>query len=158
MYKANGPVTRQTIENTLTRYTLRDGARDVCYELQARGYCVGIVSGGLDVVVNRVARDIDVNPKYVSSNSTIEYLPSGHLDKIVSRGSDFETKLADLRRLCKIWRIQPTECAFVGDSHTDRALFEATGNGITFADDRCSMLHDVCWQKISNLDELLDIL
>ena len=158
LYKANGQVTRKMIDDTLSQCPLNSAARDTVHELQARGYRVGIVSGGLDVVVDRVAREIGVDPLYVSSNSTIEYLPSGHLDRIVSRGRDFDIKLHDLYCLCKIWRVQPTECAFVGDSHTDRALFEATGNGITFSDARCSMLHDVCWQKVSELDEILEIL
>src|SRR5665213_708979 len=130
----------------------------MCIRDRARRYHVGIVSAGLDVVVNSVARDIDVKPQYVRSNSSIKYDAAGHLDKIVSRGHDHTVKLEDLHSMCTLWGILPTECACVGDGNADRPLFEATGNGITFDYERCSMLHGTCWMQISELPDLLKFL
>jgi HAD superfamily phosphoserine phosphatase-like hydrolase len=158
VYHANGPVHRDRIEQILTQYTLAQSARTVSLALQARPYHVGIVSGGLDVVVRKVAEDICVKPEYASSNSVIHYDNEGYLSTVVARGHDHEVKLEDFLRLCETWGIQPEECVCVGDGNPDRPLFEACGNGVTFDYQRCSMLHGTCWRQISKISDLLSFL
>jgi HAD superfamily phosphoserine phosphatase-like hydrolase len=158
VYHLHGPVHRHKIERILTNYTLAKDAENVCRTLQARPYHVGIVSGGIDVVVSRVASDIGIHLDFACANSTILYDQSGNLDKIVARGHDHEVKLNDFYRLCELWGISPAECVCVGDDIPDKQLFEASGNGITFDYPRCSMLHGVCWKQITQLADLLTFL
>lgn len=160
VYLKNGPTHRRLVERILTSYTLMKGAEATSRELQRRGYHVGIVSGGIDIVVSRVASDIGAHPDFTRANSTILYDEYGYLDKIVARGDDHEVKLNDLYYLCQLWGISPAECACVGDGNPDRPLFEATNNGITFYYPRCKMLQDLnsCWRQISQIPDLLNFL
>ncbi len=158
VYHLNGPIHRTRMEQILTSYTLAKHAKATSRILQRRGYHVGIVSGGLQTVVTKVAKDLRVNPLMAFANSWIEYDKSGNLSWVLARGDDREVKLADLHRLCKVWGISPAECACVGDGNPDKPLFEATGNGITFDYKRCRMLHSVCWRQISQISDILKFL
>jgi phosphoserine phosphatase len=156
--KRNRQVTRRNMETILEKCVLAKGAQDVCLELHKRGYQIGIVSGGLDPVVRAVARKIEVPAEYVISNSFAEYDQRGYLERIVAREGLNETKINGLRKLCELWELDERECLYVGDSFADKVLFDITGNGVTFTHNRCSALHNHCWQKINQLEDLLTFL
>ncbi len=155
---SRGPVGQDEIETILRQYTLARNANAVCLQLQRRGYNIGIISAGIDFVVQSVAADIGASPEFCFSNSTFHYDESRNLERVQARGEDGATKLADLEQLCGIWGIDLSECVYVGDGNADKALFEATGLGVTFTYERCRKLHGSCKWQISCIEDLLDIL
>lgn len=153
IYQQRGDVSRSNIEKILWQYTYMPYARDVVGELRKRGYNLAIVSGAMDILVQHVAAELQIS-WWRSSNRFI-FDENDQLIQIQSPEKDTSDKLRQLQQLVGELSIALADCMVVGDGANDAALFQATGNGVTFIDS--PIVDDARW-VVDDLRGVLSII
>jgi HAD superfamily phosphoserine phosphatase-like hydrolase len=130
IYKKRGEPTRHHILSVLGNYVYTPGAEELVAELKQRGYTLALISGSMDLLTEKVARDVGIghwraNNQFIFDNNDL-------LERIETKEDDAEYKLNELESLCNELQIELKDCMCVGDGANDLKLFEATGNGVTF--------------------------
>ena len=153
IYQQRGDVSRPNVEKILWQYTYMPYARDVVSELRKRGYNLAIVSGAMDILVQHVATELQIT-WWRSSNRFI-FDENDQLIQIQSPEKDTSDKLRQLQQLVGELSITLADCIVVGDGANDVALFQVTGNGITFIDS--PIVDDARW-VVDDLSGVLSII
>jgi phosphoserine phosphatase len=153
IYKLRGKATLKNMVPVVEKYNYTEGAQEVAKYLKAKGYKLALVSGSVDLVVRKVARDLGVD-LYGAHNSLI-FDKEGVFKKIEFVGDDGNFKLAKLREFCKKLKIGLSQVVCVGDGYNDKKIFEATGHGVTF---KGSVIEKEAWKVIGKLKDLETIL
>lgn len=151
--KARGMATRERVEQALCDYTYTQGAQDVVHYLREKGYALALVSGGIDILVNRVGAELGI--PHVRYCSQALFDRDGMLRDIEAMGDEHHAKARHLEHVCSQLAIPVSECACVGDGANDKELFLMTKKGITF---RGSPLEKDAWKVIDALEEIRAIL
>jgi phosphoserine phosphatase len=118
----------QDLERILARVPIMPGAHELFQTLRARGIRTAIISGGLDVLARRLAREYRIDVCFANGFETD---PQGRL----IRGRievPVKNKEGVLRRLQADLGFGPEETASVGNSEIDVGLFRASRIGIAF--------------------------
>lgn len=111
------------------RIHFNKGARELVAELHARGYKVGLVSGGFHETVDRLATEVG-----------IDYVKANHLevaDGILTGRTygEIVTKDIKLQKLCD-WaaenNLELSQTIAMGDGANDLPMIQAAGIGIAF--------------------------
>ncbi len=152
IYKTRSNASLADVEEALSRFEFLDGVTETIKHLQEKNYEVALISGSMDVYVDKVARDLGI--KYAQANNIFVFDSSDILKDIVTFGEEGLSKLHHLESFCRKLGIQITECAAIGDGDNDLELFKATGHGITFKD---SPIEKDAWQVIDTLSDLQKI-
>lgn len=152
IYKKRGDVSHDNIWKVITAYTYLPGARTTVAELLKRGYQIALISGAMDILVQSVAKELEVH-HWRAANQFI-FDNEQRLHHIVTAPNDAEHKAEMLLEICQELNIEPKDCAAIGDGANDIRLFELTGHGVTFKD---SKIEASAEHIIENLVELLDI-
>lgn len=153
IYQQRGDVSRPNVEKILWRYTYMPYARDVVDDLKNRGYNLAIISGAMDILVQHVAAELQIT-WWRSSNRFI-FDENDQLIQIQSPEKDTSDKLRQLQQLVGELNIALADCMVIGDGANDVALFQATGNGVTFTDS--PIVDDARW-IVDDLRGLLSII
>lgn len=153
IYQQRGDVSRSNIEKILWQYTYMPYARDVVDDLKNRGYNLAIISGAMDILVQHVAAELQIT-WWRSSNRFI-FDENDQLIQIQSPEKDTSDKLCQLQQLVGELNIALADCMVVGDGANDVALFQVTGNGITFIDS--PIVDDARW-VVDDLSGVLSII
>ena len=130
IYQKRGNTSRQAIEQALAGYTYMPHAKEVIKYLQRRHIPAAIISGAMDILIARVARELNVDLWRASNQFVFD--DKDMLVQIISPINDVNDKLRQLESLCEERGIKLSDCLVVGDGANDEALFKATKNGITF--------------------------
>lgn len=117
------------LERILATVPLMPGAHELVRGIRSRGARTAIVSGGLDLLADRIARELGID---VSLANGVRADPEGRLtgDGIVRvpiHGK--EGVLAELQRR---FGVRPGETASVGNSEIDVGLFRRSRVGVAF--------------------------
>ena len=142
-----------TITKILSRYSFNGGAREIVKYLKSKGYHTALISGSVDILVDMVAKDLDI--ELAQAVNTFVFDESGRLKDILTLGDDEIAKLGILESFCKKLGINIKECVCIGDGDNDIELFEKSGRGITF---KGSKIEKAAWKVIDNLVDLKDVL
>lgn len=153
IYQQRGDVSRSNIEKILWQYTYMPYARDVVDDLKSRGYNLAIISGAMDILVQYVASELKI-ACWRSSNRFI-FDENEQLIQIQSPEKDTSDKLRQLQQLVDELNIALAYCMVIGDGANDAALFQATGNGVTFIDS--PIVDDARW-VVDDLSGVLSII
>ena len=153
IYQQRGDVSCSNIEKILWQYTYMPYARDVVDDLKNRGYNLAIISGAMDILVRHVATELQIT-WWRSSNRFI-FDENDQLIQIQSPEKDTSDKLRQLQQLVGELSITLADCIVVGDGANDVALFQVTGNGITFIDS--PIVDDARW-VVDDLSGVLSII
>ena len=105
------------------------GAKKLVDELHARGYKVGLVSGGLHEAVDRLAEELGID--YVKANrlEIKNGLLTGHvLGEIVSK----DTKVQMLKAWAQENNLELNQTIAMGDGANDLPMIQTAGIGIAF--------------------------
>ena len=153
IYQQRGDVSRSNIEKILWQYTYMPYARDVVDDLKNRGYNLAIISGAMDILVQHVAAELQIT-WWRSSNRFI-FDENEQLVQIQSPEKDTSDKLRQLQQLVGELSITLADCMVIGDGANDVALFQATGNGVTFTDS--PIVDDARW-VVDDLRGVLSII
>ena len=130
IWKKHAPeLTIGDLDRILAGVPLMPGARDLVRGLRARGARTAIVSGGLDLLARRVARELGID---IALANGVRVTSAGHLtgDGIVR--VPIHGKEGVLAGLQEQLKVRPEETASVGNSEIDVGLFRASRVRVAF--------------------------
>lgn len=152
IYKVRGHANLEKITEVISRYTYRKGAKEVVKYLKDKGCTLALISGSMDILVDKVAKDLDF--ELFEANNIFVFNGEDYLEDIVSLGDGGLAKLRHLESFCRKLGIKLTECACVGDGANDIELFQKSRHGITFEG---SEIEHLAWKVIDSLLDLKNI-
>jgi len=126
---ADPEVTSEKIRSMLADAPLMNGAAELMTELRRRGYRTAIVSAGIDLLSERVARELGMDLQFANGMCTDE---SGRL----SGEGVFRVRLMDkgstVLKAAEMLGVEPDGIVSVGNSRYDVSMFERSVLGIAF--------------------------
>lgn len=152
IYKQRGKATLKVVEESISKYNYAEGARETVEYLKEQGYHIALISGSLDILVDRVAGELDI--ELAEANNIFVFDEDDNLKDITVFDEDDLAKLRHLESFCRKLGIDIEQCACVGDGDNDIKLFEATKHGITF---KGSRIEKGAWKVIDELKDLKQI-
>jgi phosphoserine phosphatase len=108
-----------------------DGAKETFAELHKRGYRTVIISGGFKNQANRAIRELGVEHVFAAC----EYFFDDKTGKLVGWNllpCDYEGKIDFMELMMKEYKLNPKQCAFIGDGVNDIPLAKKVGLSIAF--------------------------
>lgn len=150
IYNSNhSPLTKQQLVQLADDIELRTDAKEFVQSARAKGYKVILVSGSVDVLVERVAERINTDGWLSCSKAVFE--GDTFLD-LVSMGDEGPAKI----KLVRNAGIELSENTIsVGDGGNEKELFELT-KGILIGNNKT--LLPLAWKQVNTLTEAVDIL
>lgn len=110
---------------------LMEGAVETLNELKKRGIKLAIISGSLNVVLekfipnyNEIFDDVFLSKIYFD-----EY---GHISKVEATEFDMDAKALALKKIAEREKLSLKECVFIGDYLNDLRIMQTAGLGIAF--------------------------
>jgi phosphoserine phosphatase len=129
-YKGASDHSYTYIQNCLSKFVLREGAKETISYLKNAGYQTALLTGSFEETAQAVSDSLGIN--FVYANTRCIFYDNQDLKDISYFGEEVDTKVQHLESLCTRLNILPTQCAVVGDGSNDLGVFGLTGNGITF--------------------------
>jgi len=126
-----GDINLKQIKKILDKVPLTKGAKETCKTLKKRGYLLAIISTGLNVLVERVKKELGFD--YAFYNELCE--KNEKLSVKVNVSLDKNPKDKILRKLIKKLKIKKENIAVVGDNEDDYSMMELAGLSIVFNPD-----------------------
>jgi len=124
-----GNASREEIVEILDRVQLMKGAKETVEKLSSAGYKTAIISSGISLLADRVKDQLGIGRSY--ANRILfddEERLTGEAEAMVTLLNKDDV----LRRLAASEGLETSECAVVGDSRFDVAMFEEAGFSISF--------------------------
>jgi len=136
LWKKNGQhVEKKTIQNIMNTIPFIHGAKECISFLNKHRVHTAIVSAGLDLLADRVARDLGI--EYVFANE-VKVGADGRLTGEGVLHVELMQKDKNIRALAKKLKVPLDACAAVGNSCFDIPMLEVCGLGIAFnPEDTC---------------------
>jgi len=131
LMRARGKASRKNVERAILEFRYLDGAIDSVKVMQDRGFKVGLITGALSLIAEKVAKELNMDFMYC--NSQMKFDANDMLQEIRLKGEDFAVKVEaviDLRRRFPETR----EVYYVADGDTDEAIFQVTKSIMVSAD------------------------
>lgn len=153
MYIERGKAKREDILKVIYTYRYVEGAQVIVRYLKEQGYILALISGSIDMLVQRIAGELDI--EHYSANNQFIFDKDNYLSEIVCLGDDWVVKKNQLIALSKKAGVSLNHIACIGDGDNDMGIFELTGHGITFKD---SKIRDKAWKVIDTLSDLKSVL
>jgi phosphoserine phosphatase len=122
-------ITVKDIEGMLSSVKLSTGAKETVRELKNHGIKCAIISGGIDILAERVGRECGLD--YVYANG-IACDSGGKLTGEGIPGVTLGKKDQTMQKLIDELKIPAERCVAVGDGIVDVCMFELAGLGIAF--------------------------
>jgi HAD superfamily PSPase-like hydrolase len=147
------PLHVKNVDEILKNYTMANNAADVIGEIKDRGLEIVLISAGIDRLVCKVARTLDLSC-YVANGletSVDGYLTGNGIYKV-----DLQHKDLALKNMLRDLKIPPKQCIAVGDSRYDLTFLQYAGKGIAVCSKPDPVLKDQ--KKILKVSELRNIL
>jgi len=107
---------------------LVDGAAEAVHILREYNIKTAILSGGLDVMANDIARRVGID--FVLTNKLIH--KNGYLTGTVENVIGWAEKAKYIHQIFEHFSVSPQETAFVGDGRNDMSVFSVVGLSIAF--------------------------
>ncbi len=117
------------LESILSTVPLMKGAKETVRMLRGNGVKTAIISGGIDILANRVREETGID---VSMANGLGCDEKGMLTGEGILRVRISDKGECARRVMSSLNVGMDECASVGDTRTDIPLFRSTGIGIAF--------------------------
>jgi phosphoserine phosphatase len=157
LWKENGkPVAIGTISKILDELPMIPGATDCFQFLKQHHITTAIVSAGLDILAEKIARRLGID--YVFANS-VKTDQSGRLTGEGVLRVELTHKDRNVKTLLKKLGLPVDACASVGNSCFDIPMFEACGLGIAFnPEDDCVKASADLVVEGKDLRELIPVL
>ena len=124
-------IKKQDFFKALESLKLMDGAIETLQELKKNGIKLAIISGSLNVVLEKF---IPNHSEFFDDVflSKIYFDAEGNIERVEATEFDMEMKAEALKRIAKRENINLEECVFVGDYLNDTKAIEEAGLGIAF--------------------------
>jgi len=131
LMKARGKATRKNIEDVILKFNYLDGAKETVATLKAEGYTVGLITGALSPIAEKVSAELGLDFMYC--NAEMQFDEQDILQAIHLNGEDFQAKVdavSDLRQKYP----DVKDIYYVADGDTDEAIFKVTKGIMVTAD------------------------
>jgi phosphoserine phosphatase len=122
-------LTIDDVSEILAAAPLMPGARTLIDGLRERGIRTAIISGGIDVLADRVARELGID-RVLANGFRLH--PDGRLTGEGIVRVPIHRKEDVLADLQAEWKIDPSETASVGNSEIDVGMFRRSRVGVAF--------------------------
>ncbi|MEM3851941.1 MAG: HAD-IB family phosphatase [Methanomassiliicoccales archaeon] len=149
--KAKSDVTIEDIRDILSKVKLMPGADTTVRELRRKGIKTAIISGGIDLLANRVATELNMDACLANGLCSTN---DGHLTGEGIVRVHIRDKSVAAANLLETMGIDRKECIAVGDSRTDIPLFRFCGRSAAFRPDT----NEVAEEAGAVINELTDLL
>lgn len=151
LYKRGNNHKREVMEAVYHELTFHPHVAQVTNQLKEKGLKVGILTGSIEQIVQQTQNHYQID--FVSACHRAVFAEDGYLEDIVNfiGNNDVEMKLNWLHQIKDRFQVELHQIACLGDGVNERAIFEATGKGITF---HGSPLEDIAWRVINDMTEL----
>lgn len=123
--------TKKDILRALSNLKLMFGAKDTLYELKSRGLKLAIISGSLNIAIEKVLPKYKEIFDYVFINE-IFFDKKDKIKKIIPTKYDMVHKATALQEICEKERIRIQDTIFVGDNDNDVQVAKIAGLAISF--------------------------
>lgn len=144
------------IGKILSRYTFAPNVREVVREIVRRGFQTAIITGGLDILANNVARELGI-PHVVANGLKID--GTGRLTGEGILRVEPRRKDRNLIQLARNLGISTEECVAVGDGTYDVNFLKKAGLAIAVGNNPDLVrVADVIISDFSHFSRLLDYL
>ncbi|MEM4490807.1 MAG: HAD-IB family phosphatase [Desulfurococcaceae archaeon] len=114
------PITKKEVEKALSNIKIRPGAEEVINKIKSKGHVPAVVSSGVDIVVQRVCRELGVNiclyNELLFHND--ELIPGGIVNVPLKEKKDVIKKIAGENG------ISLENTVYIGDSEWDIEVFK----------------------------------
>lgn len=121
---ARGHASRREIEEVVLNYTFVEGAKEVVAELQRRGFTIAIITGGFNLVADKVAHELGVEHSY--NNINLVFDENDYLHDLIVTWDDLRYKVMVLQSVCRRFGVHPKDVIYVGDGDNDGDIFAET--------------------------------
>jgi HAD superfamily phosphoserine phosphatase-like hydrolase len=155
MFQESGNATREFIKNFFESIDAKPEAKNLISYLKQKGYTIYLISGGINIYVNSIARKLGVDGFY--ANSSLEFDKKGMLRGINYRENQKGVKAEQLQELIRKIGIDMNQVVCVGDSENDIEIFKATKHGIAVHSSN-KELKRISWRVANSLSEIKEIL
>ena len=110
---------------------LMEGAIDTLNELKKRGFKLAIISGSLNILLEKVMPNYE---EFFSDIflSKIYFDDKGYISRIDATEFDMGEKVSALKKIAEREKISLKDCVFVGDYLNDLKIIQEAGLGIAF--------------------------
>lgn len=123
LMRKRGRATRSAMEQVLLSFEYLEGAKEVVANLKQRGCAVGVISGAMSLIVERVAQDLNLD--FAFSNAQLIFDQADTLQDIRLQGADLQFKVDAIRRLENTYG-DAADIYYVADGDNDEAVFRMT--------------------------------
>lgn len=152
LYRTRGTHTYEEIQKTVLQYEYLPGAKEAVKAMQQK-YAVGIISGAPDILVEHVAKELDID--LFGSNALLLFDEQGNFQELITLHEEATSKVVYLQEFCRRLDIRPEQVARIGDGDNDIELFRRTKHGITFTG---SKIASKAWRTIDTIADLPSVL
>jgi len=146
----------KTIENIFNKPQITFGIQGVLLELKKRGYITALVSAGLDILANKINRNLNFD--YIFANG-LDIDKDGNLSGTGKCRVELLRKDKVLISLSKILNIPLSQFVAIGDSKYDIAMLNIVGLAIAFnpKDEEVKQAADIIIEG-NDISKILDYL
>jgi phosphoserine phosphatase len=144
------------IKRVLAGFKLNPNAAEVVAEIHQRGHQIAIITGGLDLLANKVARELNVQHVFANGLEVDErgYLTGEGIFRVEPR-----VKHEILEKLANEFNLSLQQCVAVGDSKHDMNFLKYAGLGVAIGGSpELARVADVVIRDFEHLPRLLDYL
>jgi phosphoserine phosphatase len=121
--------TRDRILGAIAPMRLMPGTLETLSALKQRGHKLGVISGGLEIVLDNLLPGHDFDHVLINK---ILFGDQGEIVGGVPTEFDMARKAAGLKMIAAQENIPLESCVFVGDNYNDISVMKAAGLGIAF--------------------------
>lgn len=129
LWQDDGPVHEAEVNGALGEPNLMRGAQETVSSLHNAGIDTAIVSGGLDYLATKVAKELGIRNVFANGLETDQ---GGYLTGEGILRTPIHDKSVPMRALMDQWDIEPAYVAAIGDSCPDQSMFESAGVAVAF--------------------------
>jgi phosphoserine phosphatase len=147
-------LTQHQFEVLVDETPYNPGVRETLSEVHARGIRTAIVSGGFIAQARRAQTDLRIHHAYAATD--LFWGSEGELVHWNIFPSDFEGKIDFVQLLMREYRLEPHECAFIGDGANDVPIAMAIGKSIAY--NGHPSLRGVADHAVSDFELLLELI
>lgn len=128
VWRAHGLTEAQFLK-IVKRQPFMDGAKEVVVELHRQGYKLGMITGSVNDLAERVQKELGIDEAVAHCNLRFK---DGKLDDWQFLDSNYKGKADALVRMAGKFGIEPSECGFVGDGENDIDVMKIAGFSVAF--------------------------
>lgn len=130
MWREKNPK-KEDFLKAISHLRLMNGAMDTLNELKKKGFKLAVISGSLNIILEKFIPDYNEFFDDVFLNK-IYFDKDGRISMVEATEFDMDAKALALKKIAEKEKISLKECVFIGDYLNDMKIMQEAGLGIAF--------------------------